>query len=561
MKHQMKSFALLILYIVCCQSIGFSQQRIESLKSNLLISRSSADSIETLKAITGIYCSDNIDSCFWYGNKALAIALSLNDSLSVATVYNCFGNACFYAALYEKALEYYQISKDIFQKINNEVGLAKAYNNMGIIYEISDKNEIALENYNKSLELWQKINNFSSGEAETMKIIASIYNNMGIVYKNIGSLDKALEYYNESLEISSKIKDEVGLISNTLCNIGLIHYEKKNYNEALNYLNQSLELDRKLNNKHGMAISLNNLGNILFNIGKFNQSYAHQREALNIASEIAATELIKNACFGLYQYYDRLKISDSALKYQGLFYNLKDSIYSNESKSRIAALENKFAFEKKDNEIKLLKAEQELKEMRLRAWKKWLYVSLCGIFLSFIFIVLILFQKQRKDRANKELVRKNLEILQSEENLRSRLEQVRTETVTPPEQNPVPRYAASALTEVQKEEIKRMIAEVLEAEKFFLKSNFTIDELSDHLNISRTYISQVINEKFNLNFNAFINEYRVKEVIRMFTNAENNNLTIEAIAQSVGFGSKSSFNSAFKKYTGTTPSVFLKFTK
>ncbi|MGY8932572.1 MAG: helix-turn-helix domain-containing protein [Flavobacteriales bacterium] len=56
----------------------------------------------------------------------------------------------------------------------------------------------------------------------------------------------------------------------------------------------------------------------------------------------------------------------------------------------------------------------------------------------------------------------------------------------------------------------------------------------------------------------FINKYRIKDARQMLSNPGNNNLTIEFIAFSVGFESKSSFNNAFKNYTGITPSFYIK---
>ncbi|RTZ81689.1 MAG: AraC family transcriptional regulator, partial [SAR324 cluster bacterium] len=76
------------------------------------------------------------------------------------------------------------------------------------------------------------------------------------------------------------------------------------------------------------------------------------------------------------------------------------------------------------------------------------------------------------------------------------------------------------------------------------------------MGINRTYISQTINEKFNKNYSSFINEYRIKEAQKLLL--KDTNLTYEGIGFEVGFKSKSAFNSAFKTYTGVTPSIFVK---
>jgi AraC-like DNA-binding protein len=59
-----------------------------------------------------------------------------------------------------------------------------------------------------------------------------------------------------------------------------------------------------------------------------------------------------------------------------------------------------------------------------------------------------------------------------------------------------------------------------------------------------------------VNVNLFINSYRIKEAKRMLLDASFNHLSIEGIARSVGFNSKSAFNATFKKITGMTPSFY-----
>jgi len=60
------------------------------------------------------------------------------------------------------------------------------------------------------------------------------------------------------------------------------------------------------------------------------------------------------------------------------------------------------------------------------------------------------------------------------------------------------------------------------------------------------------------NFNGLINEYRIKEARRLFSEPDIERFTIEYISEKVGFSSISTFNRAFKKYLGVTPSFYLK---
>jgi AraC-like DNA-binding protein len=291
----------------------------------------------------------------------------------------------------------------------------------------------------------------------------------------------------------------------------------------------------------------------------YKKSQYYFNRVLSIAVKIQANELIKEAYQGLYLVNKEIGNPDSSLRYLSLYHQLNDSIYSQESKNKIAELQNKYEFEKKEQAIILLEAEQELKDNKLRNSRIWLFVLIGGITISLFFLGLIYFQMTRKKRANIELVRKNKEIVKSEEYFRECLKSEQQNKHVALKQNKERKYAGSPLTEDYKEDLKLLITNTIENEKLYLKSDFTIAMLSKHLDVSRTYISQVINEKYKMNFISFVNEFRINEARRMLLDESNKNFTIEAIGSMLGFRSKTSFYAAFRKHTGVTPSIFMKY--
>jgi AraC-like DNA-binding protein len=105
------------------------------------------------------------------------------------------------------------------------------------------------------------------------------------------------------------------------------------------------------------------------------------------------------------------------------------------------------------------------------------------------------------------------------------------------------------------QKIKEDLLEMMVEEKPYLDQNLNIFTLAKKLNTNSKYLSQVINQEFNKSFVHFINEYRIEEAKQILL--ANNNYTIEAQSQMVGFKSKSSFNIAFKRHTGLTPSLYI----
>lgn len=92
--------------------------------------------------------------------------------------------------------------------------------------------------------------------------------------------------------------------------------------------------------------------------------------------------------------------------------------------------------------------------------------------------------------------------------------------------------------------------------KPWLTQNLNIWEVAQHLGTNRSYVSNVINEKFGCNFNQFVNSYRINEAKHILNN--NNQKTIAEISELAGFGSVNSFIRIFKKIEKCTPSEFRK---
>lgn len=120
------------------------------------------------------------------------------------------------------------------------------------------------------------------------------------------------------------------------------------------------------------------------------------------------------------------------------------------------------------------------------------------------------------------------------------------------------KYKDSTLTKEQAEEFLEKIKDHMDNNKSFRESDLTLGMLSQQLSISPRHLSQVINEQLHQNFFEFVNRYRVEEAKKQLIDENNKKYTILAIAYEVGFNSKSTFNTVFRKYTNMTPSQYKK---
>jgi AraC-like DNA-binding protein len=123
---------------------------------------------------------------------------------------------------------------------------------------------------------------------------------------------------------------------------------------------------------------------------------------------------------------------------------------------------------------------------------------------------------------------------------------------------PMMKYEKSSLSEENKELILSKIRKEMEDNSYFTNNLASLPGLAKQINETSHHVSQVINEKLNKTFFELLASYRVEHAKKLIQKDKNSKLTVEELADIVGYNSKSSFNIAFKKYTLKTPSEYRK---
>ncbi|MBZ0269880.1 helix-turn-helix domain-containing protein [bacterium] len=118
------------------------------------------------------------------------------------------------------------------------------------------------------------------------------------------------------------------------------------------------------------------------------------------------------------------------------------------------------------------------------------------------------------------------------------------------------KYLRSALSENRARRIHEALEEYMRAERPYLDGSLKLRNVAARLGVSPHHLSQVINRDLGRNFFDFVNDYRVEEAKRLLADPTKRNLTVLAIGFEAGFNNKASFNTAFRKFTETTPSAF-----
>ncbi len=125
---------------------------------------------------------------------------------------------------------------------------------------------------------------------------------------------------------------------------------------------------------------------------------------------------------------------------------------------------------------------------------------------------------------------------------------------------PTKDFAVTLETENKTDETKSLQIEQLKNfmvdKEPFLNPSLTIQELADQVEIPVRDLSVLINHHLNQHFFDFVNEYRVKKAMTILKDPTKKEFTVLEILYEVGFNSKSSFHTSFKKYTNQTPTAF-----
>ena len=125
-------------------------------------------------------------------------------------------------------------------------------------------------------------------------------------------------------------------------------------------------------------------------------------------------------------------------------------------------------------------------------------------------------------------------------------------------------HASANLMYISKEKLKdisKQLDILMETQKPYLRAGYSLLDLTNDLGVPLYQVSFFLNHEKGKSFHDMLNEYRVNHSKQLIVNENNRQLTLQAIAFESGFGNRNSFTTAFKKFTGHTPSTYLKHIK
>jgi signal transduction histidine kinase/predicted negative regulator of RcsB-dependent stress response len=291
-------------------------------------------------------------------NEAFRLFRDLNDLSGEASTLNTSGLIYMELGEYAKAMECFDQALPKYEELHHTIGIASTTSNIGHISVISGELELALDYFKKSLLLYRSIDD-ARGEA-------SVLVNIGNLYATLNAQTEALKCYRESLTLYDKTKDEQGKAV-ALRHVGSVYAALGEASEALSHYEQSLNIMREVGDKRGEASVLLALANLYLKSENIEQHFSLIKSYLDSALPIAESIKAKALIYDIHRSYSDLyeQISDfkNALFHHKAFFNVKESLISEEARKKLRNQQITNAIEKAEKEAELYRLKnQELSE-------------------------------------------------------------------------------------------------------------------------------------------------------------------------------------------------------
>ncbi len=340
---------------------------------------------------------------------SLKVRIELNDKHGMGAAYTNIGNIYFYQGNYSEALKNYVASMKLKEENGDKRGVISCYNNICNVYEKTGDYDDALKNGEIALQLSKNMNDRGS--------IAASYNMLGLIYHHLGDNKKALANQQAALEIQQMLGMKLS-IADSYNMIGAIQEDMGSHEEAMNNYTASLKIREEQGDKNGIAECAQNIGIVYLDKKQYAEALPWLNKALKVSREINNPFLVMGTSKSLYTAYGGLNDYKNALENYIVYAQIKDSVYSEESKKSIALIKTQYETEKKDNEIKLLNKDKLLSASEISKQKtaRNYLIGAFALLVIFSLISLYFYNQRRKTQFNREVSEVEMKALRAQMN-------------------------------------------------------------------------------------------------------------------------------------------------
>lgn len=321
---------------------------------------------------------------------------------------------------------------------------------------------------------------------------------------------------------------------------GLILTGKKKYAEALTYYNKAIEQNHKQEFTSQVNSHLGK-GIVYTALRQFDLALKELYTALDIADKNNVFNFRDRVLLALSQCFEAQGNYRQSLLWHQQYTIEHDSLYQADKERAVNEIKARYDLERHENIIK-----QHRLELLSRRNKELILISILIIIV--VASLLLFYLYWHKNKLYIAIVKQNQQSIAHEQALLDKIKELQLSSS--------PGTTGSCrLTNEKKDEIFARFETLLKEERIYTDNLLTVDKVAKQLGTNRTYLSQVINEQVHQTFTQYINAIRIKEAIRILSDA-NNHAPLKAITAELGFNSSTTFYSLFQTTTGMTPTQY-----
>ncbi len=224
---------------------------------------------------------------------------SVDTLLAMGRVENKSGNP-------QGGLEYLNRALSLAIQLDNEEEKATILQAIGIAYRLLNKQDEALRNYQESLAIKRRLGD-KRGMAASLDMIAQIQ-------ERLGEADQALKSYEEALRLRRETGDREGA-GDVLIDLGGFYHDRGQHDQALKLHKEALLLERELGNERNEALCLSNIGSSYFFKGQYEDAVTYFQQALQLREKAKAPDQIAETVHNLAETNTNMGQYDEALSY------------------------------------------------------------------------------------------------------------------------------------------------------------------------------------------------------------------------------------------------------
>jgi len=325
-----------------------------------------------------------------------------SDSLKYKAKADNFIGMCYYMnGEIDKAIKYYVSGIQKFETLKDTYFVAMLHNNIGAAYQLRKKPEETIKYYQKALKGFE--------EVKDTLWMANLYNNISIQKNELGLYQEELDYKQKAMNIYISQKD-TQMILLTKGNLAHTYFKLGDYKKSLLNAEDYLYSPYNEAGQSGRATVLLAYAYTLQKIGNSSKSLKIIQEAKDIAEKNGFKEISMKVHQHLASLYEEQNNYKQAYAHFKSFHALQDTLFNQQKDETINDLLVKYDSDKKDADIILLNAENELKNLQIAKSNNTKWALILGLLLVSLLAFLAWRLKNIKAKNNIELTSKNEQI-------------------------------------------------------------------------------------------------------------------------------------------------------